>query len=92
MDLTPFFSGTGKLNYGGMSDTDILALCQDALANSGNYTALHRAVMEDAMLCPVAFLSYAVYVQPGLVEDFTPARDHVFYYSLGKTLDEIRIK
>lgn len=92
MDLTPFFSGTGKLNYGGMSDADILSLCQDALANSGNYTALHRAVMEDAMLCPVAFLSYAVYVQPGLVEDFTPVRDHVFYYSLGKTLDEIRMK
>ena len=92
MDLTPFFSSTGKLNYGGMSDADILALCQDALANQGNYTALHRAVMEDAMLCPVAFLSYAVYVQPGLVEDFAPARDHIFYYSLGKTLDEIRFK
>ena len=42
------------------------------------------------MLCPVAFLSYAVYVQPELVEDFSPARDCIFYYDLGKTVDEIR--
>ena len=92
MDLSAFYSSSGTLNFGGMNDTAIYSLCQDALANSGNYTALHQAVMEDAMLCPVAFLSYAVYVQPGLVEDFAPARDRIFYYTLGKTLDEIRIK
>lgn len=90
MDLSAFFNSEGALNYGGMSDAGIYSLCQDALANSGNYTALHQAVMEDAMLCPVAFLSYAVYAQPGLVEDFTPARDCIFYYSLGKTLEQIR--
>ena len=92
MDLSAFYSSSGALNFGGMSDGDIYSLCQDALANSGNFTALHQAVMEDAMLCPVAFLSYAVYVQPGLVEDFSPARDNVFYYSMGKTLEEIKIK
>ena len=46
--------------------------------------------MEDAVLCPVAFLNYAVYVQPGLVEDFAPARDQIFYYDLGKNIGEIR--
>ncbi len=90
MDLSAFYAKDGALNYGGMSDEDIFSLCQDALANSGNYTALHRAVMEDAMLCPVAFLSYGIYVQPGLTEDFSPARDCIFYYDLGKTLDDIR--
>ena len=92
MDLSAFYSSSGSLNYGGMSDEDIYSLCQDALANSGNYTALHQAVMEDAVLCPVAFLSYAVYVQPELAEDFAPARDQVFFYHLGKTLDQIKIK
>lgn len=92
MDLSAFFDSDGTLNYGGMSDAGIYSLCEDALANSGNYTALHQAVLEDAMLCPVAFLSYGVYVQPGLVEDFAPARDCIFYYSLGKTMDEIRMK
>ena len=90
MDLSAFFDTQGTLNYGGMSDAGIYALCQDALANSGNYTALHQAVMEDAMLCPVAFLSYAVYVQPDLVEAFAPARDCIFYYDLGKRAEDIR--
>lgn len=90
MDLSAFFDSEGTLNYGGMSDAGIYALCQDALADGGNYTALHQAVMEDAMLCPVAFLSYAVYVQPELVEDFSPARDCIFYYDLGKTVEQIR--
>ena len=90
MDLSAFFDSKGTLNYGGMSDAGIYALCQDALADGGNYTALHQAVMEDAVLCPVAFLNYAVYVQPGLVEDFAPARDQIFYYDLGKNIGEIR--
>ncbi len=90
MDLSAFYAKDGALNFGGMSDEDIYALCQDALSSSGNYTALHRAVMMDAMLCPVAFLSYGIYVQPGLVTDFSPARDCIFYYDLGKTLDDIR--
>ena len=90
MDLSAFFGSDGTLNYGGMSDEGIYDLCRDALASSGNYTALHQAVMEDAVLCPVAFLSYGVYVQPGLIKGFAPARDCVFYYDLGKTVAEIR--
>lgn len=92
MDLSAFFAGDGALNFGGMSDAGIYSLCQDALANHGNYTALYQAVLADAMLCPVAFLSDAIYVQRGLMQDFSPARDCVFYYSLGKTMAEIRMK
>lgn len=88
MDLSAFFDSKGALNYGGMSNETISSLCKDALANSGNYATLHQAVMNDAVLCPVAFLSYAVYVSSGLVEHFTPARDCIFYYSLGKTMKD----
>lgn len=91
MDLSAFYSPNGALNFGGMEDAGIYSLCQDALANKGNYAGLHQAVLQDAMLCPVAFLSYAVFAQRGLLEDFSPARDCVFYYSLGKTMEDTRI-
>ena len=86
MDLSAFYKEDGALSYGGMSDTGIYALCQQALSSSANYKALHQAVLDDAVLCPVAFLQYAVYGQRGLVDGLTPARDFVFYYSLGKTV------
>lgn len=92
MDLSAFFEKNGALDYCGMNDTAIAALCKDALANSGNYDSLHQAVMEDGMLCPVAFLSYAVYVRKDLVEDLEPSRDNIFYYSLGKTMEQAQIK
>lgn len=88
MDLSVFYDSDGALNYNGISDGDISALCKEALANSGNYQSLHKAVMKDAMLCPVAFLSYAVYVKSDLVDNLNPARDNIFYYSLGKTMKD----
>lgn len=91
MDLSAFYSTDGTLNFGGMADAGIYSLCQDALANQGNYAGLHQAVLQDAMLCPVAFLSYAVYAQRGLMDNFAPARDCIFYYSLGKTMSDIQI-
>ena len=92
MDLSAFYDKNGTLSYGGMGNTSIAALCKDALANASNYDRLHQAVMEDAVLCPVAFLSYAVYVKSGLVENLAPARDCIFYYSLGKTMEDAQIK
>lgn len=91
MDLSAFFDKGGTLDYGGMNDSTISALCRDALANSGNYASLHQAVMEDGMLCPVAFLSYAVYVKSGLVTSLEPARENVFYYTLGKTMEQAKL-
>lgn len=92
MDLSAFFDKGGTLDFCGMNDSTISALCKDALANSGNYASLHQAVMEDGMLCPVAFLSYAVYVKHDLVTDLEPARENIFYYSLGKTMEDAQIK
>lgn len=91
MDLTAFYSSSGSLNFGGMSDAAILAMCQGALENSGNYYTLYQMVMEDAMLCPILFRSYAIYTQRGIFPELTPARDNIFFYDLGKTMEEILI-
>lgn len=91
MDLSAFYSSRGALNYGGMADAAILAVCQEALANAGNFYTLHQMVMEDAMLCPILFRSYAIYTARGVFPELHPARDNVFCYDLGKTLEDILI-
>lgn len=88
MDLSPFFRTYGTLRYGGMVDAAIYALCQQALANQGNYYNLHETVMEDGRLCPVLFHTYSVHATRGLLTGLTPSRDNVFYYSLGKTMTD----
>ena len=35
---------------------------------------------------------YNVYAQRGLLPDLNPSRDNVFYYSIGKTMDGVRIE
>lgn len=91
MDLTHFFYEKGDLSYGKIEDGTLYALCQQALANSGNYYNLHQAVMEDGRLCPVLFCNYAVYVSRGSLTGLAPARDNVFHYSLGKTMEDILV-
>ncbi len=91
MDLSAFYDGTSTLSRAGLADAAILALCKNAMANIGNYQSLHRAVLNDAMLCPILFSSYAVYGQRGLLSEVEPARDNVLYYSLGKTLADALI-
>ncbi len=89
MDLSAFYASAGSLCYGGLSDAVILAMCQEALANSGNYYTLHKMVMEDGMLCPILFRSYAVYTARGLFATLPAARDNMFFYSLGKTMKDV---
>ena len=88
MDLSAFFAEKGALRYGGMSDIAFYTLCTEALANHGNYYTLHQRVMEDGRLCPILFRSYAVYAVRGLLTGLTPARDSVFYYHTGRTLED----
>lgn len=88
MDLSPFFSSGGALNYGGMEDVGIYTLCMQALENQGNYYDLHKAIMDDGYLCPVVFRSYAVYAARGLVTNLQPARDNLFCYSIGRTMED----
>ncbi len=92
MDLSPFFSSSGALNYGGINNITAYALCLEALANSGNYYTLHQNVMDNGLLCPVLFRSYAIYTTRGLLSGLTPSRDNVFYYSLGKSMEAALIK
>lgn len=91
MDLSPFFSANGALNYGEIDDVGVYTLCLQALENQGNYYTLHQKVMEDAYLCPILFRSYAVYASRGLLTDLQPARDNVFCYSIGKSLEDAYI-
>ncbi len=89
MDLSAFFYTWGELSYGGLDDLAAYTLCLEALADEGNYYNLHRTVMEQGLLCPVLFCNYTVYTTRGLFSDLSPARDNVFCYSIGKTMESI---
>ena len=91
MDLSAFFAPYGNLSYNGISDEATYSLCLESLANQGNYYNLHKAVADDGRIIPIAFFGYTVYATRGLMTDMTPARDNVFAYSLGKTMESIRI-
>ena len=88
MDLSAFFASKGALRYGQINDVGLYTLCTEALANYGNYYTLHQKVMDDGRVCPILFRSYAVYATRGLLTGLTPARDNVFYYSLGKSMED----
>ncbi len=92
MDLSPFFATNGSLSYGGINDVALYTLCMDSLANQGNYYTLHQNVLNDGRLCPILFRSYAVYAVRGLLTDLKPARDNVFYYSLGKSMERAKLE
>ena len=91
MDLTAFFSENGALNYGTLTDVAANALSMEALADGGNYQSLHKLVMDDGRLCPILVRSYAVYGRRGNFPELSPSRDNIFYYSLGKTMEETKI-
>ncbi len=89
-DLSPFFQENGTLPYGGMSDPELYALCLKALENSGNYPALHEAVMESGQLCPLLFRTYAVFATRGTVSGLLPGLDSVFHTSNSRQLADAR--
>lgn len=87
MDLSAFFHTTGALSWGGVDDAATYNLCLQALENHGNYYTLHQTVMEDGMLVPLLCYTYAIYATRGTLLELTPARDNIFYYSVGKTME-----
>ena len=91
MDLSPFFAPYGNLSRNGISDEVTYSLCLESLANQGNYYNLHKAVADEGRIIPLIFYGYAVYATRGLLTDLTPSRDNIFAYSLGKTMESIRI-
>lgn len=92
MDLSAFFMTGGNLSYGGLASGSLYALCQNALANTGNYASLHKRIMDDAWLCPLLFRSYGVYGERGAVSSLAPARDAVLFYTTGKTMEDAFFK
>ena len=91
MDLSPFFTPYHNLSRNGVADEALYSLCQESLANQGNYYNLHKAVADDGRIIPIAVYGYAVYATRGLLTDLTPSRDNIFAYSLGKTMDDVMI-
>lgn len=92
MDLSPFFNTYGELSFGGVNNMEAYTLCKKAIENHGNYYTLHKTVMDNGLLCPVISGSYAVYATRGLLSSLSPARDNIFYYSLGKTMEQALTK
>ena len=91
MDLSAFFAPDGSLSYNGIASENLYALSLDALENHGNYHNLYQKVAQDGRIIPLIFCSYAVYATRGLLSDLTPARDNVFFYTIGKTLEDVQM-
>ncbi len=89
MDLTEFFRPYGEMGRGGLASETLYSLCLNALEDYGNFYNLYKSLAEDGRIIPLMFGYYAVYAQRGLLNDLSPSRDNVFYYSLGKTMDGI---
>ena len=90
MDLTAFFVEDGALSWGGMANATCLSMCKEALENIGNYYNLHQMVLRNSQLIPVLFRTYAVYTDRGLSGDMEPSRDNVCYYSMGRSIADVR--
>ena len=91
MDLSEFFRPYGNLSFGGITDNTIYQKCRDALANSGNYYNLHELVANDGKIIPVAFGSYSVFAERGLLTKLSPSRDNTFFYKLERTMSSVKI-
>ncbi len=90
-DLTEFFRPYGEMGKGGLSHETLYNMTKNALENSGNYYNLYQKLCEDGRIIPVMFGYYTVYAQRGLMPDLSPARDNVFFHTLGKTMGGIQI-
>ena len=78
-NLSEFFMKYGNLQYGSINNTGLVSLCDEALANSGSYSELHRQVLDFAPICPIVFKSYAIYVTRGKITNNAPGVDLVFH-------------
>lgn len=92
MDISAFFGQDTSLNYGGLSSPGIYSVSLEALANAGNYYTLYEMVMDDGLLCPILFQSYAIFGQRGALSTLDPAKDNMFYYDLGRTMEDARMR
>ena len=92
MDLTEFFRPYGEMSRGGMSHEILYNMCLKALEDSGNYYNFYQKLAEDGRIIPMMFGYYNVYAHRGVLPDLNPARDNVFYYSMGKTMADALVE
>jgi len=92
MDLTEFFRPWGQMHWGGLEAETLYNMTKNALEDTGNFYNLYQKLADDGRIIPLMFGYYAVYARRGVMPDLSPARDNVFYYSLGRTMDGIRIE
>jgi hypothetical protein len=89
MDLSQFYAPYGALSYGDMDDAAQYSMAHEALENGGNFYNLNQLIQTDGQLVPILFRTYAVYAKRGLADDLNPSRDNVFFYTLGKTAQDV---
>ena len=92
MDLSHFFKGYGSLAFGGLTSDKLYGMCRETLADRGNYYNLHQMVADDGRIVPILFGYDAVYAKRGEFDGLNPSRDNVFFYTRGKTMEEIKIQ
>lgn len=91
MDLSQYFYVYGSLSFGHMDDELTYNQCKDTIANYGNFQSLHKKIMEEGLLCPILFRDYAVYAIRGTLTGLRPARDNVFFYTRGITMQDAQV-
>jgi len=72
LDLSPFFAKNGSLSFGGLADAGREALCDLVLANRGNSYDLQNEILQEGLLCPVAFKATACYLHRGVMAPLSP--------------------
>lgn len=72
LDLSPFFAQNGSLAFGGLTDSGREALCDLVLANRGNSYDLQNEILQEGLLCPVAFKATACYLHRDVMEPLSP--------------------
>lgn len=92
MDLTEFFRPYGEMRWGGLSNESLYEMVKHSLENTGNFYNLHKILADDGRIIPLMFGYYNIYTQRGVVPDLAPARDNVFYYSIGKNMKDAQLE
>lgn len=92
-DLSEIYKSWGAIgSSGGMANETLLGMAQHALEDEGTYYNLLKMVADDGRVIPIFFGYYAVYAKRGLISDLTPARDNVFLYTIGKTMETCKVQ
>ena len=92
MDLTEFFRPYGEMGRGGLAHEILYNMCLKALEDTGNFYNFYQKLAEDGRIIPLMFGYYNVYAHRGELPDLNPSRDNVFYYSMGKNMEDIRVE